>query len=170
MLSLLVITGLFSVYKKSIICLLLCVSLLPLIFSLRPDSLEVPTAMTAERIKLPGFGLPINHRPPEFFQNTVLDWSGTILTVRELNMMAIMDKITDKPDWDKKIFDDTIIQKWRQEALATEGMDVSERMFDWVCTTIFEISLSTKECHARLFAAFLSKEFITDYTYSIFNA
>ena len=103
-----------------------------------PDSLPVPAAMAAERIKLPGFGLPVNYRPDEFFENAVLDWAGTILTVRELNMMAIMDKITDKPDWDKKVFDDTIIQKWRQEALATEGMDVSEKMLDWVCSTIFE--------------------------------
>lgn len=49
-------------------------------------------------------------------------------------MMAIMDKITDKSDWDKKIFDENIVQKWRQEALGTEGMDVSEKMLDWVCT------------------------------------
>ena len=91
--------------------------------------------MVAETIKLPGFGLPVNYRPDVSFPNAVLDWSGTILTVRELNMMAIMDKITDKPDWDKKVFDDTIVQKWRQEALSTEGMDVSEKMLDWVSTT-----------------------------------
>ena len=29
-------------------------------------------------------------------------------------MMAVMDKITDKPDWDEKVFDDIIVQKWRQ--------------------------------------------------------
>ena len=75
-------------------------------------------------------------------------------------MMAIMDKITDKSEWDKKVFDDTIMQKWRQEALATQGMDVSEKMLDWACTALFEILLSTKECYVRLFAAFLSKELI----------
>ena len=105
--------------------------------------------MTAERIKLPGFGLPVDYRldyrPDEFVGNAVLDWAGDILTVRELNMMAIMDNITDKPDWDEKVFDETIIQNWRQEALATEGMDVSERMLDWVCTTIVETLLSMKE-------------------------
>ena len=53
--------------------------------------------MEAERTKLPGFGLPVNYRPENYFPTAVLDWSGTILTVRELNMMAIMDKITDKP-------------------------------------------------------------------------
>ena len=89
--------------------------------------------MTTERIKLPGFGLPVNYRPGDYFSNAVLDWSGTILTVRELNMMAIMDKITDKSDWDRKVFDDTIVRKWRQEALGIEGMDVSEKMLDWGC-------------------------------------
>ena len=86
--------------------------------------------MAGERIELPGFGLPVNIRPDERFPNAVIDWSGTILTVRELNMMAIIDKITDKLDWDSKVFDDTIVQTWRREALATEGMDVSEKMLD----------------------------------------
>ena len=163
----LVIIGLCNVYKKSRIWILLCLSLFSLIFSWRPNSLPVPAAMAIERINLPGFGLPVNYQPDKRFPNAVLDWSGTILTVRELNMMAIMDRITDKPDWDKKVFDDTILQKWRQEALATEGMDVSEKMLDWVCTTVFERLLSTKKCNASSFAAFLAKEraIIIDYTY-----
>jgi hypothetical protein len=33
-------------------------------------------------------------------------------------MMNVMDKITDKPDWHKKAFDDNIVSKWRKEALA----------------------------------------------------
>jgi hypothetical protein len=40
------------------------------------------------------------------------------LIVRELAMMDVMDKITDKPDWHKKVFDDNIVSKWRKEALA----------------------------------------------------
>ena len=86
-------------------------------------------------VKLPGFGLPVNYTPDKYFPSAALDWSGTILTVRELNMMGIMERITNKKDWDKKVFDDTIVQKWRQEALGTEGMDVSEKMLDWVCNT-----------------------------------
>ena len=96
----------------------------------------------AERTKLPGFGLPVNYRPNDYFPNAVQDWSGTILTVREQNMMAIMDDITDKPTWDIKIFDDSVVQTWRQEALATEERDVSEKMFDWVCTNLLR-SLKT---------------------------
>ena len=72
-------------------------------------------------------------------------------------MMAIMDKITDKPDWDRKVFDDTIVHKWRQEALATEGMDVSEKMLDWVCTKLLRdatlyksLSWQVVWCHPHL--------------------
>ena len=110
-------------------------------------------AMEAERTKLPGFGLPVNYRPEDYFPTAVLDWSGTILTVRELNMMAIMDKITDKPDWDKKVYDNAIIHKWRQEALGTEGMDVSEKMFDWVCTTLLgkKVAVPSKDLSWHIF-------------------
>jgi len=44
-------------------------------------------------------------------------WSK-LLPVRELAMMHIMDQLTDKKDWEKKVFDDTIVSKWREEALA----------------------------------------------------
>jgi hypothetical protein len=45
------------------------------------------------------------------------DADSDILPVREVAMMTIMDKLTDKPDWHKKVFDDEIIAKWCKEAL-----------------------------------------------------
>lgn len=33
-------------------------------------------------------------------------------------MMSIMDHLTDKEDWQAKVFDDGIVSKWREEALA----------------------------------------------------
>lgn len=33
-------------------------------------------------------------------------------------MMDIMEKITDKENWHKKVLDDEIVAKWRKEALA----------------------------------------------------
>jgi hypothetical protein len=33
-------------------------------------------------------------------------------------MMHIMDRLTDKVDWHKKVFDEKIVAKWRAEALA----------------------------------------------------
>ncbi|PVH99122.1 hypothetical protein DM02DRAFT_565225 [Periconia macrospinosa] len=55
---------------------------------------------------------PIGSHPNAF--NT----DSELLPVRELAMMSIMDKLTDKPDWHKKIFNDSIVDKWRKEALA----------------------------------------------------
>jgi len=39
------------------------------------------------------------------------------LQMREVAMMLLMDRLTDKPDWHKKIEDPVIVDKWRQEAL-----------------------------------------------------
>jgi hypothetical protein len=39
------------------------------------------------------------------------------LFVRELAMMDVMEKLTDKPDWHKKVFDEEIVGKWKKEAL-----------------------------------------------------
>lgn len=40
-----------------------------------------------------------------------------MIPVRELAMMSIMDNLTDKLDWHKKVFDEVIVSKWRDEAL-----------------------------------------------------
>jgi hypothetical protein len=32
-------------------------------------------------------------------------------------MMGIMDRLTDKENWHKKVFDEAIVAKWRKEAL-----------------------------------------------------
>lgn len=93
--------------------------------------------MTSDPLELPGFGLPVNVPGPRgCFPNAFTKWYGIPATVRERTMVALMDSITDKPEWDWKIFDEGIIQKWRQEAL-DGGMDVSEKMLDWVCLTYF---------------------------------
>lgn len=44
--------------------------------------------------------------------------SSDLLPVREVAMMGIMDRLTDKKDWHKKVFDDIIVEKWREEAMA----------------------------------------------------
>lgn len=41
---------------------------------------------------------------------------STILPVREVAMMLVMEKLTDKPNWHEKVFDEAIVQKWREEA------------------------------------------------------
>lgn len=41
-----------------------------------------------------------------------------LLPVREVAMMAVMDQLTDKPDWHRKVFDPEIVSKWKSESMA----------------------------------------------------
>ncbi|KAL2256160.1 hypothetical protein VTK26DRAFT_2091 [Humicola hyalothermophila] len=57
-----------------------------------------------------------------------------LLLVREVAMMLVMDRLTDKPGWHVKVFDETITEKWRQEALAWPEEDLWNRIVnvpDW---------------------------------------
>lgn len=42
-----------------------------------------------------------------------------------------MNAITDKTDWNVKIFDDEIRARWKAEALNAPGKDITERMAEW---------------------------------------
>lgn len=46
-------------------------------------------------------------------------------------MIAMMNDVTAKPDWEAKVFDESIVNKWRSEA-ASEIMNFSHTMFDFV--------------------------------------
>ncbi|KAF8656134.1 hypothetical protein AX16_002736 [Volvariella volvacea WC 439] len=85
----------------------------------------------------PGFGLPLTYVVEEAFpkatEMTITEEGGCalpLLTLREITMLRIMDAITDKPDWEKKILDTEITNKWREELKSAHG-DVTELMFDW---------------------------------------
>lgn len=65
----------------------------------------------------------------------------TRLTVRELSMIRIINAITEKPDWEKKVFDDALVAKWRAEAdpicaiPEVEGhapVGMTEKTWDWI--------------------------------------
>ncbi|PYH93370.1 hypothetical protein BO71DRAFT_381653 [Aspergillus ellipticus CBS 707.79] len=86
--------------------------------------------MEQDRIELPGFGqlldvdLPIiEKRDNEFkgqrrrFPHAIRDTchSGGV-SVRERRMLEFIDQITDKPEWDRKVFDENIVNKWQKEA------------------------------------------------------
>ncbi|KAF8993779.1 hypothetical protein BDQ17DRAFT_1367890 [Cyathus striatus] len=56
---------------------------------------------------------------------------GTATTLREFRMQYIMDELTDKPGWEKKIFNEEITAKWREE-ISSSGEDVSSKMIDYI--------------------------------------
>ena len=47
-------------------------------------------------------------------------------------MLAMMNEVTDKTGWESKVFDETIVAKWKSEFLAMESRDISEKMIDEV--------------------------------------
>jgi hypothetical protein len=77
--------------------------------------------------KYPGLGLPIRAELDcktedlHFPIGAHADCSGSVtvpIPVRELAMMSVMETLTDKDDWHKKVFDEKILAKWREEAYA----------------------------------------------------
>jgi hypothetical protein len=41
---------------------------------------------------------------------------SNVMPVKEVAMMILMDTLTDKPHWHRKVFDEAVVQKWREEA------------------------------------------------------
>ncbi|KAL4807886.1 hypothetical protein BDV18DRAFT_136334 [Aspergillus unguis] len=97
------------------------------------------------QLHMPGYNVPLNYQPREsvirksrFGFGNALDpnhidtgYINEVFVFREIVMMRIMDKITDKPDWHRKVFDERITDKWRAE-IAESDHDVSTKMMDWV--------------------------------------
>jgi hypothetical protein len=98
------------------------------------------------RVQLPGFGLPVQHLPlyskgnPEKcqrFPHAIADYLASKgVTLRERRMLDFIDKISDKPEWERKVFDENIVSKYRAEACVYAddiGDEIlSEQMFDYV--------------------------------------
>ncbi|KAJ2933492.1 hypothetical protein H1R20_g3577, partial [Candolleomyces eurysporus] len=110
-------------------------------------------------VEKPGHGNPFNWTPErgdvdyrgEPFPNALVQ-SGydselfQPITLRELTMLRFINKVTDKPDWTKKVFDETIIAKWKQESVnlpdSTPSTQISESMFTYC---IEELQFRAKE-------------------------
>lgn len=84
-------------------------------------------------LQVPGFGHPVDLGLDPYkdkrFRHGVNDFRNDRLVVREIAMLALMDAITEKPRWQEKIFDETIVEKWRAEATAMPL--ISPMAWDW---------------------------------------
>lgn len=65
------------------------------------------------------------------FRHGICDHRARRLTVREVTMLMFMDAITDKLNWDRKVFHDGIVNKWREETQAVPNTLISEKAFEW---------------------------------------
>ncbi|KAJ5699546.1 hypothetical protein N7536_002559 [Penicillium majusculum] len=74
-----------------------------------------------------------------------------LVTHREVLMMRVMNTITDKPQWDQKVFDDDITTKWRDE-IAQSGQDVTPTMMDWIIKELqWKASILKETGYVRVF-------------------
>ncbi|KAJ7118436.1 hypothetical protein C8R43DRAFT_1112609 [Mycena crocata] len=87
------------------------------------------SAKAVQRLCRPGFGLPVNWKPTTgtplgkhtagiAYPNAVLNWTVDLMTVRERNMLKVMNQLTDKEGWEHKIFNKIIVEKWKKEAVS----------------------------------------------------
>ncbi|KAJ5752939.1 hypothetical protein N7520_009856 [Penicillium odoratum] len=96
-----------------------------------------PQLPAPEQSGLPGFTLPVNYLPHQIYHDLplcshALHYPDASLKVhREILMMRLMNTITDKPEWDQKVFNAQITSKWCEE-IAQGGEDISPRMMDYI--------------------------------------
>lgn len=77
-----------------------------------------------------------------------------LLPIREYTLMGLVNTITDKLDWQRKVLDDTIVAQWRSEVLKDRGskrladssaVEVSPKMVDWAIAEVnYKAKLSTE--------------------------
>jgi hypothetical protein len=86
-------------------------------------------------LKVPGFGLAMDHEAssgePPHFRHGANDFLNDRLTAREIAMLRLMDSITDKQEWNTKVYNDEILASWLKEAASASNGLINERTFDW---------------------------------------
>ncbi|RHZ72328.1 hypothetical protein CDV55_101325 [Aspergillus turcosus] len=114
----------------------------------RQDAFITIPKIQDNKCVLPGFGLPLDYAPMEQniygVQNRSLfptslddrdiargDVDQPVLTLRERGMVRVMERITDTPDWHKKVNNPEVAEAWKQEAMAGPE-DITKNMADWI--------------------------------------
>lgn len=144
----------------------------------KPLTARLPSKWASSAKDYPGLGLPLRDYPQRHGHFYPMGAHGNchgsdseLLPVREVAMMNIMDRLTDKDNWHLKVFDPEIVEKWRKEASeipddelwrqaaghnATDLMPLTEIMtsdtFDYVrpeCACVPERALLTRAVHKR---------------------
>lgn len=96
------------------------------------------TSTTDSTTQIMGCGRDLRELDPEessFRYAVNPTWYPQRLTAREVAMLNIMDALTEKQDWHRKIQDSDIVARWRTEALEQSPI-MSQQAFDWC---IFEL-------------------------------
>ena len=57
--------------------------------------------------------------------------SQPLLTLRELQMVGFMEKVTDTPEWWSKVYDPQLAESWKNEAMSSD-LDITPNMAQWI--------------------------------------
>jgi hypothetical protein len=96
------------------------------------EIIQTPLDNKSTPLKVPGLhGLPINVlRAQDQFATGTNDWDGHILTAKELAMLALINTLTDLPNWHRVVFDQQVTAQWREDAVASLSL-INDKTWDW---------------------------------------
>lgn len=79
-------------------------------------------------MRLPGIDLPLMQTTGLRIEGDASNWHehAIPLTVRERVMLDLMATLKNKTDWESKVFDNSIVGKWRGEALSSNNAVLSD--------------------------------------------
>lgn len=94
-----------------------------IIFFDRTTSPETDPVARLAIMTLPGIDSPLEQHSLLPRQDYDGAWSHYIIPimVRERIIMAMAAALKDKQDWERKVFDEAIVNKWKDEALRSTG-------------------------------------------------
>jgi hypothetical protein len=81
-------------------------------------------------LMVPGFnGVPFDALASSDFVGSEL-WYPPPFTTRELEMLRLMNSLTDRPGWEELVFDASTMQTWRNEVMAQFPL-ISPKAWEW---------------------------------------
>ncbi|KAM4065941.1 WD40 repeat 2 [Hirsutella rhossiliensis] len=86
------------------------------------ESQPQPNPTSSDPLRLPGYGLSIAFMPSYRKRFPVLvgdgdqNWAARTLLIREVCMLKLIEDITNKPEWWRKVRDPIIAANWKKEA------------------------------------------------------
>jgi hypothetical protein len=97
---------------------------------------------------------PSKDRFPIIITNEGIAWTAKAILIRELCMLKLVEEITNKPNWWKKVRDARLTEKWKKETLELDWSkymkyaDFTSSMAEWVRHHTLENSslITASEC------------------------
>jgi hypothetical protein len=103
---------------------------------------------SVETLRVPGFGgYPLEDEMPVWsrFANGIREWKQVpAITRREFAMVAVMNELTDRVDWQNGIFDPSTVDGWRKDAMDSEPL-MSNKAWEWCVAELRDKAAYLKE-------------------------